>query len=626
MQLSGKTIPELEALARQSPELRAAILEELDVRKARRTAKGQSEKPAALRLRQELNGLISLGKKSTSRLFQDVHDDVASSSIAPKKTQQSTSHRPRDSKPRLSNRNPGTRSLLQLLQAAGEKGANNRSISPTPEQDQSIQLFSTEKHLKINAFAGSGKTTTLSQIAKSTKRWGIYFAFNRAIVNESEGKFPSNVKCTTVHSHAKRSIRSLHTTYANSKLVSKLTPNMVTDYLGIHDTTIGTHVVPNTIIAGTVLRTIRSFCHSCSDRISHDDVPFNGSIPHKPTNDSDRGEFRALCWELATQIWEEMKNPGSSLPLGHDGYFKLWALSRPKISADFILLDEAQDTNDVLLDVLKHQECQIVYVGDRYQQIYEWRGAVNALDQIETPHACKLTKSFRFGPQIALLANKVLAKLGETTQIEGNEVVLSKISQIEAPDAIVARTNATALTAVVGKLVQGKKVYVEGGVADLQRLVKGVYQLRDNGRSDCPEFYGFRTWEEVVEFSEGPFGEELATFVSIVKSFGLGNLWAMLKQVEPTAGTADITVATAHKAKGREWKSVQLCDDFVPSEAVENGTSKKLPDEDLRIIYVAITRAKEFLEIGPSLMAYLNSSRKEVTEPPLASGNKDCHE
>ncbi|MDH2406059.1 UvrD-helicase domain-containing protein [Bradyrhizobium sp. SSUT18] len=72
------------------------------------------------------------------------------------------------------------------------------------------------------------------------------------------------------------------------------------------------------------------------------------------------------------------------MPLGHDGYLKLWALSSHAIAADFILLDEAQDTNPVVLDVLRKQPAQMIYVGDKYQQIYEWRGAVNAMEKIET--------------------------------------------------------------------------------------------------------------------------------------------------------------------------------------------------------------------------------------------------
>jgi hypothetical protein len=29
----------------------------------------------------------------------------------------------------------------------------------------------------------------------------------------------------------------------------------------------------------------------------------------------------------------------------------------------------------------------MIYVGDKYQQIYEWRGAVNAMEKIETDGA-----------------------------------------------------------------------------------------------------------------------------------------------------------------------------------------------------------------------------------------------
>ena len=72
-----------------------------------------------------------------------------------------------------------------------------------------------------------------------------------------------------------------------------------------------------------------------------------------------------------------------------------------EMSADFILLDEAQDTNPVVLDVLRRQSAQMVYVGDKYQQIYEWRGAVNAMEQMATDGVTYLTMSFRFGPVIA---------------------------------------------------------------------------------------------------------------------------------------------------------------------------------------------------------------------------------
>jgi len=44
----------------------------------------------------------------------------------------------------------------------------------------------------------------------------------------------------------------------------------------------------------------------------------------------------------ARHVWDRMKDDRDVIPLGHDGYLKLSALSEPTIAADFILLDEAQ--------------------------------------------------------------------------------------------------------------------------------------------------------------------------------------------------------------------------------------------------------------------------------------------
>ncbi|MFX8098481.1 UvrD-helicase domain-containing protein, partial [Acinetobacter baumannii] len=93
---------------------------------------------------------------------------------------------------------------------------------------------------------------------------------------------------------------------------------------------------------------------------------------------------------------EESQNPQSPGAISHDVYVKLWQLSRPTIPADYILFDESQDANGLMLSVLRRQSAQVIYVGDPYQQIYEWRGAVNAMDHIKAQKRA-LTLSFRFG-------------------------------------------------------------------------------------------------------------------------------------------------------------------------------------------------------------------------------------
>jgi superfamily I DNA/RNA helicase len=52
---------------------------------------------------------------------------------------------------------------------------------------------------------------------------------------------------------------------------------------------------------------------------------------------------------------------------------------------------------------------------------------------------------------------------------------------------------------------------------------------------------------------------------------------------------ADVVVSTAHRAKGREWNDVRLQGDFLHVDDMDS--------EDLRLAYVAITRAQRTLDM-----------------------------
>lgn len=86
----------------------------------------------------------------------------------------------------------------------------NTNLRPTPEQEIAIDLFSKGGSLKINAYAGTGKTSTLELLSHSTKRRGQYIAFNRSIVQEAKERFPNNVDCSTSHSLALKATPSAY--------------------------------------------------------------------------------------------------------------------------------------------------------------------------------------------------------------------------------------------------------------------------------------------------------------------------------------------------------------------------------------------------------------------------------
>lgn len=59
------------------------------------------------------------------------------------------------------------------------------------------------------------------------------------------------------------------------------------------------------------------------------------------------------------------------LPITHDFYLKYYQLQKDKRleeKYDFILLDEAQDTNEVMLDIFLDNDCKKIFVGDTSQK------------------------------------------------------------------------------------------------------------------------------------------------------------------------------------------------------------------------------------------------------------------
>ena len=104
--------------------------------------------------------------------------------------------------------------------------------------------------------------------------------------------------------------------------------------------------------------------------------------------------------KVANDIALAMLDMDSEYPKTHDAYVKAWQLSEPQLNYDYIMFDEAQDASPVLLSVILKQSCQQIFVGDRYQSIYQFKGSVNAMDII--PYKTyPLSQSFRYGKEIA---------------------------------------------------------------------------------------------------------------------------------------------------------------------------------------------------------------------------------
>jgi hypothetical protein len=316
-------------------------------------------------------------------------------------------------------------------------------------------------------------------------------------------------------------------------------------------------------------------------------VPFPLSLDKKQST-----AFISKVIPLAQKAWEDLKLKEGFLNYKHDYYLKMWQLASPRIKGDFILFDEAQDADPVMLSIIEAQKnVQKIFCGDQYQAIYEWRGAKNALENVTAMKTLWLTQSFRFGEAIADEANDVLNFLDAKVSVVGLSSIASRVEKILNPTAILCRTNAGVIKNVMQELEKNRKVAVIGRTKDLISFVEACDQLQKGLRTSHPELAPFLSWSEAREYSENypEEAQELKSMVDLVDRFGVQPLLRALKEVV-TEGESDVLISTAHKAKGREWKSVKLAGDFLHPQDMEI--------EDLRLAYVSVTRAIEILDMS----------------------------
>lgn len=485
----------------------------------------------------------------------------------------------------------------------------------TDEQKQAVNLALTGKSLKIIAYAGAGKTSTLAAIAKHhNRKRGIYIAFNKSIADEARMKFPGHVDCRTGHSLAFRAVGYQY----QERLKHRFTGNAVAEYLKIKD---GVADLPSGAFGTMILDTVYRFTLSADQEISEDHVPTTVK------GVGNRGiEVASEILPFARKIWSEIQNPNSSCPISHDTYMKLWSMRNPVIASDYILFDEAQDANPALLQVISKQTSQVIYVGDPYQQIYSWRGAVNAMGCIKAEQSSQLSLSFRFGQTIADVANAILySQLGATVNIRGikknSKVVTSeKDSSKTKPNAVLCRTNAIAISQLI-KHSTRTKAYMIGGVDVLINLLNGANDLMEGRRTSVKELAIFRTWDEVEEYADSASGIDFKPLVNLVEDYNIDELIIILESIRfISEEEAKITISTVHKAKGREWDNVQLGSDFRvrPEKNDDEHNEHKIQNystEEANLLYVAATRARKVLDISYSDAAIEASKEYRFKKP-----------
>jgi len=476
-----------------------------------------------------------------------------------------------------------------------------RTIQLTDEQREIIQAVSTGRNILVAALAGTGKTSTLLGVANAyPDRKGLYLAYNKALQLEARTKFPPYIACKTIHGLA---YQDIGTPYA-SQLTKKLHTATIVEYLGITPLKYGKHWASQELIAASANDMIRVFSYSLDEKVlpshyskrclgrlidKYDRLAFSLESVEKGTPKTFLEQFVAQSCHYAQKLWEAMSDPANeTIPASHDTYLKLYQLKRPIIEGvDYIMLDEAQDANPAILDILSHQKVQRIYVGDENQQIYGFRGTINAMNTIEGD-VYPLTQSFRFGPAIAQEANKVLKELKVEKLIKGYEPIPSRVGPVDKtlPYTFIARTNAELIKTIVSKKSTNQKIHFVGDVNKVISLFESAYFLRINKPSLMTDFSlkRFSSWEKFADEAYLSQDHEYLAIINFIQDYqkDVPEVLKLIKELcSYSEEEADIIMTTAHKAKGRQWSQVHVHNDFLCNGSIE----------EKNIYYVALTRA-----------------------------------
>jgi len=473
--------------------------------------------------------------------------------------------------------------------------AVRKALPPITAQQAALVHGPVEGIIKVNAFAGAGKTTSLCALAsRHADKRCLYLAFSKAAQMDASKRFASSARCLTIHGLAFASF--------GKKYVHKLGQPRSIDIIRRMG-------IPwNWQLADAVVQTIGAWCVSDWEEFPKSACAVNGTLTGTPS-------MLAQAAGIAKQAWQRMCDPAGDMPMSHDGYLKLFQLSQPRIDADLIMLDEGQDTNPVTWAIVRCQACPLVIVGDRYQSIFQFRGAINAMQIAKADREYPFTQSFRFGPRVARIATDLLRMFyREQAAIEGlgPDTLITATPQ-GSPRAILARTNATVFQHAVKAIRCGQSLGFAGGVnaygfeklLDVNHLAQERHdRIRDDLIRTFPSFSHF------MEYSKQSGDLEAKRQIEAVLAYG-DELETLIPSIHQSAQTdlskAFIVLATAHRAKGLTLDHVELADDF-PELLDAVGAplqADQLDRQEVNLLYVALTRPRLTLSLNRTTLEFV---------------------
>ena len=450
----------------------------------------------------------------------------------------------------------------------------------------------------IQAFAGTGKTTTLAAIAKNNlEKRILYVAFNTKLAEAAKTKFKKNVEVNTIHSLALKNVSEME--------ISKLKINKVANYLNI-----------NVEDAVVVIKILESFFASKHTKFKIETI----------TGNFNNNYF----FPLVDKLWRDMLM--KRFPMTHDGYVKLFLMKNVQLEYDIIMIDEAQDINDCMLRFLMKQKGSKIFVGDKHQKIYGFRNTSNVLDE-EHNKTFYLNQSFRYSYNLSNIMNKFLKKFkNEKIEVIPNNKNTEIVDYFKPDErfTVISRTNKNMMINAMNYAMNKKSIYIIGNkeikIDEEIKKVEALYNIREFGNTTYEKYAEFKSIGKVEENAILMKKKSMKLRIEFLKLYTydeyITKLYALKNYLVNKYEECDICVTTCHQAKGIEFDNVKIDDDFGGLKTVIKTENMK---ESYNIMYVALTRAKNKIILNNSFLEFLGEEEKwfnvfNISKIPFVTG------
>jgi superfamily I DNA/RNA helicase len=487
--------------------------------------------------------------------------------------------------------------------------ALKEEFPPTPEQSLVYSAATgTKDNLLIQALAGAAKTSTLVGIAQRLPgKPMLCVAFNKRIAQEMELRLPGHCTAKTLNSIG-------HTAWAaftGKRLVveSRKTGSIVQGLDLSHAESEALRECFSDVVNLVAKAKLYGYVpegryEEALHLISWDEL-------NEVLSDA---EYDPLAWALLDQILVKSINMAYDGVIDYDDQLymsTLFGAQFPKFP--LTMVDEAQD-----LSPLNHQMIQLlvgnrrlIAVGDHFQSIYGFRGAVSdgmaVLRHRFKMKEFRLTVSFRCPKKIILRARSraPLMKWAENA-IDGEVIEVLRDSRggvtwgpniFPRSCAVICRNNAPLFSLGLKLLAAGRPVTIRG--MDIsKRLIKILKEFGDTAMPREELIGHLDRWRQ-VKLAEGKLAEETIedryTCLMVFANAATDLKGAIAHAERLFSSEGPVELLSGHKSKGLEWSDVFHLDPWRIPSKFARGVEEK--EQEANLDYVITTRSKKSLTL-----------------------------